>query len=557
VTIPGDSDQLVFRRSRAAPKLDRPDRSATPDPSEIVLVDQKTQEVRVLVPTSDTVWEPLAVSPDGKQLALASDHGLPKKEPGKRRLFVLDLRAEKAEPKPVGPPCSRLTTVAWGADGKSLVYSHGQNPSPTEWWEGDDTDWDGVDVFHLDLATGRETRLSRGGVRELCPTAGDALFLLVSQGPSRKRQLLRVPVAAALEFAQKEGESPTRTQEAWIALIDRVLEETHLLPDAGGDKLTEEGLAGVADTFAKLYRERFRSEPPADAEGWERQRRELDALNLPPGVRPRFNLVLGAAHGEYLRRRHHAVWHLSAGPLVPPSTPQPAPAEESPFYLVLNPFVGAVAGPAGGEGDSEGSPTGWSWVKDALIRAEGRVVVLANDPAAGKAVGEKLADEALEQAVKLFGDKKEKEAERVLLKMMKEKKHEANRNLALHVGRLLFEHQRFEALRGLMEKQVNEPPPDARVYNLLGLALLEADPDGAINHFKDALRCDLYFGPGYLNLALAYEKSLKREEAQWCLRRYLKLMPLGSNAGDARQRLAALEQGDGPAPGGPGRREGN
>jgi hypothetical protein len=555
VTMPGDPDKVVFRRSRAVPKLDRPDRSATPDPSEVVVADLNTQEVRLLVPVSDTVWEPLAVSPDGKKLALASDHGLAKKEPGTRRLFLLDLDTDKAEPRPVGPPCPRLGTVAWAADSKSLVYSHGQNPSPTEWWEGDDTEWGGLDVFHLDLATGRETRLSRGGVRELSPTPGDAMFLLVSQGQPRRQRLMRVPVAAALDFARKEGELPPRTQEAWIALIDRVLEETHLPPDASGDKLTEEGLAGIADTFAKLFRERFRAEPPADAEGWERQRRELDALNLPRTARSRFTLVLGAAHGEYLHRRHNAVWSLSAGPLIPPSSAPPEPTQESPFCLVLNPFAEAAV-LSGGDGDDEGSSSGWSWVKDALIRAEGRVVVLANDPAAGRAAADKLADEALERATKLFGDKKENEAERVLLKMMKEKKHETNRYLTLHVGRLLFEHKRFEALRGLMEKQLLEPPPDARVYNLLGLAVLEADPDGAINHFKDALRCDLYFGPGYLNLSQAYEKSLKRDEAEWCLRRYLKLLPFGPNASDARQRLASLEQSDGPAPGGQGRREG-
>src|SRR5262249_28562458 len=138
------------------------------------------------------------------------------------------------------------------------------------------------------------------------------------------------------------------------------------------------------------------------------------------------------------------------------------------------------------------------------------------------------------------------EAERALLKMMKEKQHESNRYLALHVGRLLIEHKRFDALKSFMEKQVNDPP-DARAYNLLGLAVLDSDPETAIGHFKDALRCDLYFGPGYLNLSLAYEKALKRQEAQLCLRRYLKLFPFGSNAGDARQRLAALEQFVDPA----------
>jgi hypothetical protein len=549
VTVPHEPNKLVFRRSRAVPKLDSPDQAAAADPSEVVMADLVTKEVRVLVPLSHTLWQPLALSPDGKQLALASDSGLEKKTPGTIRLFVLDLEAEGAKPKPVGPPCIRLGAVSWVDDSRSLVYSHTQQPAPPDWWEGDDTQWGGADVYHLDLATGKETRLSRGGVGALSPAPGKDLCVVVLNGPPERRRsrLLRVAVSAALDFARKEPDTAPRTPEAWGALMDRVLEETRVLPDAGGDKLSEEALTNLADTFTRLYRERFHAEPPADAEGWERQQRELDALHLPQPAHARFNLVLGAAHGEYLRRRHHAVWHLSPGPLLPAKDPEPEPTPESPFCLVVNPFVGAATSPASG-GDDEGSSTGWGWVKDALIRAEGRVIVLANGPAAAKAAAAKLNDEALDRALKLFADKKDGEAERVLLVMMKEKKHETNHYLALHVGRLLFEHKRFDALRGLMEKHVNDPPPDARVYNLLGLALLDTDADAAITHFQDALRCDLHFGPGYLNLALAFEKTLKRQEADFCLRRCLRLMPYGPSAEDARQRLAALAQSSGSSP---------
>src|SRR5262249_27299874 len=139
VTVPGEPDKVVFRRSRAAPKVDRPDRTAAPDPSEVVLADLNTQEVRVLVPVNDTVWQPLAASPDGKKLALASDLGQAKKRPATFRLFVLDLETAGAKPTPVGPPCTYLGAVSWAGDGQSLVYSHGQQPAPGEWWEADDT----------------------------------------------------------------------------------------------------------------------------------------------------------------------------------------------------------------------------------------------------------------------------------------------------------------------------------------------------------------------------------------------------------------------------------
>jgi len=96
------------------------------------------------------------------------------------------------------------------------------------------------------------------------------------------------------------------------------------------------------------------------------------------------------------------------------------------------------------------------------------------------------------------------------------------------------------------------PPQDARKHNLLGLAYLDTNPVEAIGHFRTALRCNLYFGPGYLNLAQAYEKSQDLASARLCLRRYLDLMPHGHHAADARQRLAKLANEAGPAADGPG-----
>ena len=84
---------------------------------------------------------------------------------------------------------------------------------------------------------------------------------------------------------------------------------------------------------------------------------------------------------------------------------------------------------------------------------------------------------------------------------------------------------------------------------LLGLALLmpprakddpAASPQEAIDKFRNALRCDLNYGVGYLNLALAYQRAGDATSARACLFRYLELMPQGRYAADAQYRLAEV-----------------
>src|SRR5262249_10141163 len=141
----------------------------------------------------------------------------------------------------------------------------------------------------------------------------------------------------------------------------------------------------------------------------------------------------------------------------------------------------------------------------------------------------------------LLKQNKGEEADRVLLTITKRKRHEPNYQLVLHIGKLLYEHNRLAALRQLIERQCELPPMAARKFNLLGLAYLETEPRQAVDAFKNALRCNLYFEPGYLNLAQAYQKLEDREAARQCLLRYLRLLPDGDLAADAGMRLHDLD----------------
>jgi hypothetical protein len=552
--VPHQPDKLIFRRSRAVPKADLPNCPVPSDPAEVVLGDLSTGEVRVLLPEGTDAWMPLAVSPDGKQLALASGPGQEGIEPGRQQLVLLDLAAG-AKPRLVGAAGLALGPTCWSADGRALLYARHEQPLPPDCWEADTSVgiWNNSDLFRLDLATGKETRLSRGGGFQLfSPTPGSDLFFLLWPNPGQvgSPHLWRLPLAAALEFAGHEPDRPARDLAAWTNFLDQILGEAHVAPSAGGEQLTPEALAQLADSFGKVYRERFQAEPPEDAEAWERLQRELQALQVPNAARFRFALVLGVAEGEYLRRRHGAVWHLAAGPLVPANEPRDTAADdESPFGLVMNPFQAARSSFFVVEDEDEDAVPAL-WLTNALLKAQGRPLVLANGRAAGKEALLRMADPELARAAGLFKQNKSDEAETVLIQMVQNKKHAHNAYLVLAAGKLLYEQKRLTGLRQLFEGRVDRLPPAPHKYNFLGLALLETDPRGAARQFHNALRCDLYYGPAYLNLAQANEKAGDPQAAGQCLRRLLRLMPGGPLASDARQRLAALQAGP-AAPGGP------
>jgi tetratricopeptide (TPR) repeat protein len=169
------------------------------------------------------------------------------------------------------------------------------------------------------------------------------------------------------------------------------------------------------------------------------------------------------------------------------------------------------------------------------------MLVLTNDRATGQAALRELADPELARGQQLLEQGRGEEAQQVFEKMLKEKRHEKNLYLNLQIGKLLYEHNRYAALERLMEHQCDQLPRDARKFNLLGLALLNGQPQQAINAFKSALRCDVRFGAAYLNLAQAYQRANDLESARLCLRRYLAILPDGVYATDARRRLASVD----------------
>ncbi|HZT80129.1 MAG TPA: hypothetical protein VFA26_07905 [Gemmataceae bacterium] len=545
--------QMVFRRSRPALKVEGPDGQVPPDPTEIVFGNVGTGAIRVLVPENTAQWHHAAVSPDGKRVALVTERGPADRRGPRMRILLVDLAG--GAPKPMGPPLPWVAAVSWAPDGRGLVYCRRQENAPPDCWEREAPGIyrDPSDIFYLDVATGQETRLSRGGGFLSCGVANDGtLFFLFNDGLGRGGPVLRrVSLADARAFASREVDLPPRTLKDWTALAEQALKGADLKADVSGADLTPEALARLLDAYRGEYRKRFRQDPPATLAALEAQRNELAALNALKRKNTPLALVLGAVEGDYLARKHNAVWKLSAGPLYRPVA---AAEARSPFGLAVNPFApeGIFPGrPADPEDEDDDLPP--VALRNWLFAAEGRPLVLTNDPDGAKATLAELADPALAQAEQLLKGKQNLEkADELLLELMQQPRHRANRHLLLHVGRLLAEHQRWAALRRLMEPACQDGPPDARKHNLLGLAVLANDPQGSVKHFQAALRCDLRYAPGYLNLARAYQQAGNPQDAALCLRRLVKMVPFGPHAADARQRLAALQPGAAPPPAGPG-----
>jgi tetratricopeptide (TPR) repeat protein len=480
----------------------------------------------VLVPDGPARWRWPAVSPDGSRLAVISDRGA---KPGQWRVFLLPLGGNEPKIEPVTPPAARVAGVCWTRDGKALVYARSQSPTPPDHAPG--TPADACDLFLFDLETKKETRLSRGGGFTSPSVAKnkegqEELYFLNHGPPVALEQML---LEKAREFAEEQEKQERERAKMWTKLVADVYAEAGT-PAKGRPPLTPESVKKLADAFAKLYPAQLKDDPPGTPAALDRQRRQVSALDLAPADPRMLTVLLGAVEGEYLRRQHKgSAWHLA---------PEPADAAEAvrgenPFGFVFDPFDPARS------------------AAEALFRAEGRPIVLSNDPALAKEALAKLADPDLARGTDLLKQNKGDEADRVLLGMTK--RHAGNYYLIVHVGTLLQEYGRTKALAELvkplldqLDGQGGSLPRDARLFNLLGVALLDGEANKAVTAFVNALRCDLNYGPAYLNLAQAYQKSNRAQDARLCLRRYLKLFPQGEWAGDARRRLAAAGDDNGP-----------
>lgn len=536
--VPGDPDRIVFTRYLPTVKTEAGPQREPADRGELAIGNLTTKEVRVLAGPRPGGWTALAVSPDAKLVAGITARA-PKDNQAQRGLAVVAMESRKVQEVGLSRPAHALEApLAWDPQSKVLLYARSQDPAPPDCWADDEDDYLGTtDLFQIDIATGKEMRLSRGGgFASPSVTSAGTLCFLVSPPhmPRDGRVIARVflrqlPLTTAQQFAAQRPEVPARDAAAWNALFAEVCKETSIGSDVDGAALTPAVLTSIKEAFQKAYRARFAQEPPADTRALTRLTQELQALPLNRDDLLRCRLVLGVLQGAELRDKHGARWQLVQGPLFGRPLDDPRSAEV--FGLALNPFQRT---------DDEITP-GWFSIEAALRQADGRPLLLTNDAPTARAVLAKNADPDLANGRKMLADGQKADGERLLVSMLAKDEHKNNIRLSLEVCGLLYEHQRLAALRQLVEARCQQPPYDARQFNYLGLAQLDDDPRQALNAFKKALRCDLRHGPAYLNLALAYDKLGEKAHARAVLKRYLDLAPHGPYAADALRRLTVLE----------------
>ena len=505
------------------------------DPDEVVLAGAAGDVGRTLIPAGRASWRDPAPSPDGTLLALVSGLSHEDDPLSRWRVFVLDLKKGDS-PRPLTPPAPDCGPLCWTPDGKLLYARFAGRPPEGDLFPGEAH---GHKLYEIDPVTGRETRLSGAeDVSSPSVTRDGTLYFLSRDFAPRegmRAKLMRLPLAKARELAAARAARPD-TLAAWVKLAGDALAEAKVPADATPARLNEGLVKSLAAAFGRLHRERFGRPLPDTAAGLDRLRSDLDGFDLPRRARTHLALVHGAAAGDYLCRRHGACWSFAEGP----AGDAPAGAgDDDLFRAVANPFNDLTN--ADDLDPEDRPPMIGAFLNDLLERADGRPLVLTPRPGHLPAVP---PDPDLARGAALLGKGQGEEGDKVLLGLSA--RHSGNLRLALHVGSLLHEHGRADALGKLLGKLAPDRLKDARAYNLLGASLLPGDPAAAAEAFKKAIRCDLGHTPAYLNLAHAFLAQGNREAARLCLRHVAERYGFAPSGVDARRRLAEMDEGSVP-----------
>jgi tetratricopeptide (TPR) repeat protein len=106
------------------------------------------------------------------------------------------------------------------------------------------------------------------------------------------------------------------------------------------------------------------------------------------------------------------------------------------------------------------------------------------------------------------------------------------------LGYLYIKQKRYQEAIKHFKKMVECDPGNANSYDSLGDGYLANDQlDEAIESYTQAVATDPKFAPSVFNLAKCCEKKNMKQEAKDHYRRYLALVPNGSQADEARSKL--------------------
>lgn len=120
------------------------------------------------------------------------------------------------------------------------------------------------------------------------------------------------------------------------------------------------------------------------------------------------------------------------------------------------------------------------------------------------------------------------------------------RQVVIAVGRLDYDHKRFNTATAMFQKAIRAYEGDPVPHYYLGKIAQETGAgeaiDRAIKHFGDAVKADAEYAPAYRELGLAYYRKNERPRAITALERYLALDPKAKDALQIRNAIVELKR---------------
>lgn len=271
----------------------------------------------------------LAVSPDGKKIALSANRDYPRGAAVGGHVTVID--ADGSNPRRLTQDPEEVESICWSADGTMLLVVRRVSV-------GDDgaVGFGGSkDAYRISSEGGKPVNLTRSGDIDEAWWIGENIYLKISSWnvPENHIGVFRLSTAELEKISAALDDPPvadTRRQVETISRrVRRVIGDREPVPDAA---LIEK----TADAFSKGAEEAFRIKLDFSAESLDRLAGLMSNFYSRGTIDRTLAFAMGAYYGETLRRAARAEWKIKPAPFgewIPEHEPP-----ENPFAKGILPF---------------------------------------------------------------------------------------------------------------------------------------------------------------------------------------------------------------------------
>lgn len=446
-----------------------------------------------------------AVAPDGKRIALVTNHDYPRTAPIGGHLYVCnpdggDLRQLTRDPEDI-------TAVTWSADGQRLYAVRRLAVGE----DGAVGAGGSQDLYQIALSTGAAVNLTRSGRIGRVWSVGPDLLVEISAWDivEAQRGVFRVN-AATLEKATTARPVPpvadVKAQSQAIAAKVRAA-----LGNARVQTVTPtpELLERLAKAFASAASEACGCPLDFSAASLDQLPGVLDALDVTSGRDPALVFAAGAYYGETLRRTAGATWQLQPVPFGE-WTPGLPPAG-NPFVQVVLPFSDPYRRALRVEDDRTQTS------RDVRTRVPGQKLILVYPPAFAEEAVRGATPASYREARKLLDAGRTREALDLLARDLLERPK--NGPLAQEVIAIGEAARLREVALQLTRQAVEAGNEVPELLIRYADALSKTDPKKALEYYRKAAQADTAPAEALFKLGEQYAALGRTPIAEACWRR--------------------------------------